>query len=398
MKVLLVHNRYQQPGGEDAVFEAERDLLRSRGHQVVVYERHNAEIADYSVLRRAGLPRQAIWSDAFFELKELVGQERPGVAHFHNTFPLVSPAGYYACKAFAVPVVQTLHNYRLLCPGALLFRRGRVCEDCLGRAAPWPGVLHRCYRGSLAQSAAAAAMLSLHRWYRTFHHAVDAYIALTAHGRVTFIRGGLPANLIYIKPNFLPEEPLPAQGPGEGALFAGRLSQEKGAALLLTAWQQLPEKPLRMLGDGPLRKELESLGRACPGVTWGGWVSIEALRRAIATAAFVALPSLWYEGHPMLLLQAYASGRPVLASRGGGLADLVRHGETGLLFEPGDASDLAAKARELLDHPEETARMGRAAHKMYQRKYTPQRNYQRLMEIYDAAMQRVMGAVPPAIS
>ena len=251
----MLHNHYQQPGGEDQVFEVEGALLEAHGHRVLRYTQHNDSVAD---MTRAELAKATVWNTvAYRELRTLIREEQPQVAHFHNTFPLISPAAYHAARAERVPVVQTLHNYRLICPSALFFREGRVCEDCSGKAVPWPGVAHACYRGSRSSSAAVAAMLTAHRVLGTWSRAVDAYIGLTEFARQRFVRGGLPAEKIVVKPNFVHPDPGAGGGDGEYVLFVGRLSEEKGVDTLLKAWKRPRVRvPLKIVGDGPLVPEV----------------------------------------------------------------------------------------------------------------------------------------------
>ena len=190
MKILVVHNYYKQPGGEDQCVAAEVALLKAHGHEVIPYSVRNDSI---DTLGRLTVASRTIWSrSAYREVRQLIRTHRPQIAHFNNTFPLISPAAYYAARAEGVRVVQTLHNFRLLCPNALFFRNGRVCEDCLGRSFPWPGIAHKCYRGSRMASAAAAAMVAVHRVLGTWREAVDVYVALTEFSRQKFIAGGLP--------------------------------------------------------------------------------------------------------------------------------------------------------------------------------------------------------------
>ena len=245
MRILLIHERYQYAGGEDIVFEAEKALLTAHGHEVAVYERNNEEINRYSSLQKAALLYKTTWAqDSYRDFVTLVREFRPQIAHFHNTFPLISPAAYYACARAGTPVVQTLHNYRLICPVAIIYRDGHVCTDCVGQM-PWPGILHACYRDSRAQTAAVAAMIAVHRGVRTWSQKVDTYIAVSDFARAMFIRGGLPADKVVVKPNFVPTDPGPREGDqvGRYALFVGRLSPEKGIDLLLDAWRSLRTSP-----------------------------------------------------------------------------------------------------------------------------------------------------------
>ena len=251
MRVLLVHNFYREPGGEDYAFHAEATVLQRSGHEVKTFERSSAEATETvaGVLRTAaGTP----WAtEAVAALDRAIIDFGPDVVHFHNTFPLISPAAYYTAARAGVPVVQTLHNYRLLCARADLFRDGKVCEDCVGRRFPTPALRHRCYRGSLPGTAAVAGMLALHKALGTWGKTVDRYVALTEFAREKLVQGGLPRERFRIKPNFLVDPPSPRSGNGEHALFLGRLTEEKGIRTLMRAWSRI-DIPLRIVGSGPL--------------------------------------------------------------------------------------------------------------------------------------------------
>lgn len=390
MKILTVHNKYQHRGGEDAVVAAETRLLESQGHAVIHYERDNDELKGKSWIGALAIATETVWSFSnHTALREIMKTDRPDVAHFHNTFPLISPSAYYACAEAGVPVVQTLHNYRLLCPGAAFLRDGKVCEECLGRAVPWPGVLHGCYRGSRPATLATAAMLSVHRAMGTWQNKVNLYVALTEFARRQFIEGGLPADRIVVKSNFIANRPARQAFGGAYALFVGRLSAEKGTQLLPVAWHWLQtQTPLRIVGDGPLLKpllkDIEREGLASRIEVMGRRAS-EEVGAIMAGARFLVMPSVWYEGFPMTVVEAYACGLPVIASRIGSLAEIVEDGVTGLHFNPGDAKDLATKVEWAWTHPEEMEEMGRAARREFEAKYMAERNYQTLMRIYATA-------------
>ncbi len=385
MKIVLLHNNYQQPGGEDAVFEAEKVLLDRMGHEIIPFVEDNARLNGMSALKAA---RNTIWSrEAQGKLRQLIRETRPDVAHFHNTFLMISPAAYYACKEARVPVVQTLHNYRLICPGALLMREGRVCEDCVGRAIPWSGVVHGCWRSSRAGTAVVAAMLAVHRLMKTWSKQVDLYIALTEFARRKFIEGGLPAEKIVVKPNFVAPDPGEGQHAGGYALFVGRLSPEKGVVTLLRAWKRLKGVPLKVVGDGPLREEVQGLGRreGLTEVEVLGQKPREEVLGLMHEAKVLVFPSRCYEGFPMTIAEAFACGLPVIASRLGAMAEIVEDQRTGLLFRPGDPENLAEKVEWAWGHPKELAEMGREARREYEQKYTAEKNYEILMEIYERA-------------
>jgi len=384
MKILVSHNIYQRPGGEDVVARSEKELLNARGHQVVEYVRHNDEIASYGPWSKATLAARTVWAwDSHREIRALLERERPHIAHFHNTFPLISPAAYYACRDADVPVVQWLHNPRLVCPAATFQRNHRVCQDCLGRKFAWPAVLHACYRGSRAETFVVAGALAIHWQLRTWNRLVDRFIVCTDFYRRKFVEAGLPAEKIAVKPHFVEDYGV---GPTTGtyALFVGRLAPEKGVDTLLKAWTKLSGIPLRVRGEGPLEGSAQRLTEES-----GGAVQLlprlpkSELVRLMQGARFLVWPSEgYYETFGYVAVEAFSCGIPVVASRVGVAEEIVEDGRTGLHFTPSDPQDLAAKVEWAWAHPAEMQAMGRAARAEYERKYTAERNYPMLMEIY----------------
>jgi glycosyltransferase involved in cell wall biosynthesis len=372
--VLFVHNAYQRQGGEDSVVAEEIALLKSHGHSVETYFRHNDDIASLSSVAAA---RQTLWaSRTTHELAAQIRDFRPDIIHVHNTFPLISPSVYWAADQAGVPVVQTLHNFRLMCLNALFLREGKVCEDCMGHL-PWRGVARACYRGSRAASAALAGMLTLHRGLGTYRNKVARYIALNEFCRGKFIEGGLPAERVVVKPNFV-DFAAPPPSPRAGLLFVGRLSTEKGVTTLAEAKALQPDAALRVAGDGPEAGLLDGVA----GVVRLGSLPGEAVRQEMGRAVALVVPSIWYENFPRTIVEAFACSLPVIASRIGALADIVQDGETGLLFEPGNPRDLADKMAWAQAYPEQMAAMGRNARAQYEAEFSAEVNYQRLMEIY----------------
>ena len=289
-----------------------------------------------------------VWSQhSFKQMKEMIRSIQPDLVHFHNIFPLLSPSVYYACQSANIPVVQTLHNYRMLCPSALLLRNGRPCQDCLEKLLPWPGILHSCYRNSAVATTGVAAMTAIHRLLATWNRKIDYFIALTEFARQKFIEGGLPADKLRVKPNFIHPDPGSKQGKGAFALFVGRFSPEKGMETMLRAWALVKNIPLQLAGDGPQRIYIQKimLDQGLTNIVIKGQMPKDHVLSLIKSAQFLVFPSLWYEGFPLAIAEAFACGLPVIASRLGALAEIIEDGRTGLLFNPGDAEDLAQKVK-----------------------------------------------------
>ncbi|RZI85809.1 MAG: glycosyltransferase family 1 protein [Rubrivivax sp.] len=379
LKVLMVHNGYQQRGGEDSVVDSEIDMLRGHGHEVQVYRRHNDDIHGLS---RARLLAETLWSGRTVDdITALAKQFRPDVIHVHNTMPLVSPSVFWAADRLGMPIVQTLHNFRLVCLDATFLRDGQVCEDCLGKA-PWRGVVRRCYRGSAPQSTVMATMLMAHRAAGTFQHKVTRYIALNEFCKRKLVQGGLPADRISVKPNFLEWRDAPAPSERRGGLYVGRLSTEKGIAVLLAALRDQPGADVRVVGTGPFAAETQAL----LGELALGFRPLPEVLSLMASAAYLVLPSVCYEGFPRTIVEAYACGLPVIASRLGSMAELVDDGQTGLLFTPGDPADLAAKLAWAAANPAEMRRMGQIGRERYEQRFTPDINHRELLHIYEQAI------------
>ena len=341
MKILLIHNTYQQPGGEDVVFEQERRLLQQYGHQVTSYERSNHEIEQLSLSEKLGLVTRIIAADdSKLAIRKILDKFQPDLVHAHNTFIMISPSIYEACGEAGVPVLQTLQNYRLLCPAALHFRNGHVCEECPEHGL-LRSVLHGCYRDSRLETAPVAFMLKVHRERGTWANAVTGYVVATEFARQKFIDGGLPPEKIYVKPNFVDPDPGERVRPGDYALFVGRLAPEKGLPTLLAAWSKLKSSiPLVIAGDGPMRSTLEREVEKnnLRQVTFAGRLNSAQTRDAMKRASFLMLPSLWYEGFPMVMAESLACGTPVVASRLGAMQEVITDGRTGLHFNTGDPS------------------------------------------------------------
>ncbi|MEI9890294.1 MAG: glycosyltransferase family 4 protein [Caulobacteraceae bacterium] len=382
MKVLLVHNFYQQPGGEDAVVRQEEALLKAHGVEVVLHTVHSTSIQ--SPLDQARVALSVSYNRrARDDLRSRLEAEKPDVMHVHNFFPLLSPSIFDASAAAGVASVFTLHNFRILCPTAFLYHDEQVRERSL-RHSSWWTVPRRVYRDSVLGTLAVANMVETHKRRGTWRKKVDRFIALTPYAKTKFIEGGVQPGRISVKGNaVVGGPPASANGERRGGLFVGRLSSEKGVGAMLEAWRGLPY-PLRIIGDGPMADQVARA--AGPWVTPLGRLSAEEVRREMEAAAFLILPSVWYEMFPLAAVEAMAAGLPILASDLGGLDSIVTANQTGLLFRVADPVDLEDKVRWAVANPQRMAQMGEAARQRYLDRHTPAQNYERLMEIYREAM------------
>lgn len=385
MKILLCHNYYQQRGGEDESFHAEASLLEAYGHEVYKFTLHNDAI---KVMRRRELVLKTLWNpDAYRSIRKMIRALQPDLIHCTNIFPLMSPAVYYAAKAEQLPLIQSLRNYRLLCPGATLLREDRICEDCLGKTIAWPGIWHGCYRNSKGASLVVALAKGLFRLMEALQSNVDIYFTPSEFARQKFIEGGFNPQKIMVKPNFVFPDPQPGTGEGSFAVFVGRLSPEKGIDTLLTAWRTAGlQLPLKIIGDGPLAAKVMEAAATQPNIHWLGRKPLPAVLEIIGAARCLIMPSIWYETFGRTIIEAYAKGTPVIAANIGAIAELVQPGRTGFLFKPGDARELTEKVTDLLENPNRHRQMRQTARAVFKEKYSAEKNYAMIMEIYEKAL------------
>ncbi|MBE9034022.1 glycosyltransferase family 4 protein [aff. Roholtiella sp. LEGE 12411] len=387
MKVLLLHNRYQFAGGEDGVVKAEKLLLEANEHHVSLLEVSNQDITN--AWDKVATAVSAIYS---YSAKEQVSREiihfRPDIVHVHNFFPLLSPSIYDACHKHGVPVVQTLHNYRLACPKAMPFRNGKVCEDCIGELIPWPSIVYGCYRNSRVQSSVVTAMITWHRLRNTWQERVDAYIVFTEFQKEKMVQAGLPREKIYVKPNFIfsPDATAKVYQRDQYLLFVGRLSEEKGISILIDTYiQENLHIPLKIVGDGPLRQKLQTKVQNSGYyhvIEFLGFQDKQVVLSLMQHANLLVFPSIWYEGFPLTIAEAFACGLPVLVSKLGGLTEIVEDGVNGLYFEAGNSHDLAQQIKWASTHDEAMLSMSKGALDSYKNKYSSEDNYQQLINIY----------------
>ncbi len=386
MKILQLHNRYQIIGGEEGVVQAEHQLLTQNGHQVQQLEVTNDRISGPIAKLNAAIG--AIYSRKSRQqvLRE-IQTFQPDLVHVHNFFPLLSPSIYDACLQLHIPVVQTLHNYRLICPKAMLFRDNQICEVCVGKPFALQGVRSGCYRSSRPETAIVATMLAFHQARGTWRDRVSAYIALTEFQKQKLIQGGLPAHKIHVKPNFidLPEQVnIPSRE--NFVLFVGRLAEEKGVALLIEAYIQDPNlPPLKLVGDGPLMRVLKTkvfTAGMTDRITFLGRQEKSQVLDLMHRAQVLVFPSIWYEGFPLTLAEAFACGLPAIVPNLGSMAEIVEPGVTGFHFTPQSSVDLLKTLQIALANPTQLSQFSQQAKKTYQTHYTGKTNYDRLMSIY----------------
>ncbi len=387
-RVLIVHERYALFGGEDAAVDADIALLRSRGHVVHPWILENSGIGSWGIRRKLALAWKTTWNA--HSSRELLAQAerfRPDVVHFHNILPIVSPSALHAAHTAGLPVVITLHNYRLLCPAGTFFRQGRPCEECHQKSL-LRGVIHGCYRGSRGQTAVVAFMLTSHRIMGTWSHCVDAFITPTGFLKAKLVQGGFNAARIHVRPNAVGDG-TPSLEPSENyILFAGRLSAEKGILTLLDAMTHAPEVPLIVIGQGPLESVVrERASESSGSIRYAGHLDREGTDRVLSRARALIFPSLAYETFGLSLVEALSHGVPVVASRLGVRSEMIRDGDEGLLFEPGNPVDLARQIRRLMTDATLRSSMGRQARKSFEERFSQEHGYQRLMEIYRAAIE-----------
>lgn len=384
MKVLRIHNCYLEKGGEDAVLCSEIEMLKRFGHDVILYTPSNSEIKDFSLYGKLRfLIKDIIWSKKTYdEIKKLVKREKPDIAHIHNIFVMVSPSVYYALNEEDIPIVQSLHNFRLFCPGGVFYRNGKICEECNSRNFI-PSIVHRCWRNSFILTFFLARMLKIHHRRKTFQNKISIFIASSEFSKNKFIEAGLPEDKIFVKPNFVDLKIEREKNRENYALYIGRLANYKGIYTLISACEKVPDSHIKIIGDGPLYKELKEKVKKINCIELLGRVpSDKTVVEYMKKSRFIIYPSECYENIPRTIVEAFACGVPVITSRLGARAEIVEDGRTGLHFTPGDSEELASKIEWAWKNPERIEEMGKQAREEYEEAYTVEKNYSILMKIY----------------
>jgi glycosyltransferase involved in cell wall biosynthesis len=392
VKVLVVHNRYRsaQPSGENVLVEDEASLLEEHGCRVERLVVSSDDIAGWRTARKALLPARVVWSsDGYRRTAATIERFRPDVVHFHNTFPLLSPSTLWAARRSGVAVVQTLHNFRPLCPAGTLARDGRICEECLGRL-PLPAVRHGCYRGSRAATVPLGLMSAVHDVLGTWSRCVDVLVVPSEFARRKYVEAGWPAHKLAVKHNTVRDPGVQRRGPGSGFVCLSRLEDEKGVDVLLRAWSEAfprGEQKLVVVGSGSCELVLGNAARSRHGVELRGRVDRRRALRLVETARAVVAPVRCYEIFGLTLVEAYALGVPVVGSKIGAVGEIVDDEQTGLLVSPESVPELARALGRLAESPELSVRLGAGARRAYETRFHPAETTERLLGIYEGAVR-----------
>lgn len=389
MKILVIHNYFNERGGEDEVVDSEINLLKQYGHEVIVYKSTNKEIDSYSLYRKIRyLIKEFNWSESSYsQVKDIVIREKPDIAHIHNVFYNITPSVYYALKEQRIPVVQTLHNYRFFCPNAILYRKGKICERCL-HGNFLNSLPNRCWRNSLVLTFFLARLLSLHHKKKTFINNIDIFIALSEFSKNKYIEAGFCREKFLVKPNFInlpSKERIPSQ---DYVLFIGRLEDYKGIITFLAAAQKFKQFQFKIIGDGPLYPGIQKKIGRFSNIQLLGRLPHEQVLQFLCGACALVYPSDCYETFGRAIIEAFACKVPVVASNRGAMSELINDTSTGMLFEPGNSDDLAAKLKYLMQNNGLLNNIKDNAYREYITKYTPEKNYKLLIDIYTQAITR----------
>jgi glycosyltransferase involved in cell wall biosynthesis len=398
MRIVIAHNRYRSvaPSGENRVVDAESEALTGHGHEVIPFERHSDEIESWSAPRKATLPARVVWNpDTRRDLRALLASARPDVVHLHNTFPLLSASVLRACRDAGVPVVATIHNYKLACASGDFFRANSVCHEC-GHGSPLPGLLHGCYRDSRSATAPVALAIGAH--HRAWRSLVSAYVFISAAQRDLLAGLRLPRERAFVKHNLIPRRLAAAPGDREPTVvYAGRLDEAKGIRLLMAAWDRyltdrsdapVSRSGLRLViaGSGPLTHEVAGWAAAHPSVELAGLLDRARCVRLMGKARAVILPSAWEETFGLTAVEAMAVNTPPIAAAHGSFPELISADTDGMLFPAGEAAALAEVLADVESNPERYLKLGVRARETYERRFNPERNIRQLEDIYQYAI------------
>ena len=392
MRILICHNFYRNCGGEAQAVLKEKELLENKGHKTILFTRESKEIDSYNFFQKLSLFFNSIFSFSVYrKIKEIIEKEKPDIAHIHNVFPLLSPSIYYALKNMKVPIVQAVHNYRFLCPnGLFLTNKGQICERCK-KGNFFNAIVKKCYRNSYLQTMVMALTLYLHRKFKTFEKKIKVFITPSSFLKRKLIEGGIPKEKIIVEPHFVKSDEMkPNYEVGNYVVYMGRLSREKGLFTLLQAWKKVPAVSLKIIGKGPVQNELENFitQEGISNVEFSGFISGQKRFGILRRAICMVVPSECYENMPYAILESFAFGVPVIASRIGGLAEMVKNEKNGLLFNPGDSDDLVKKINYICENPDKALTMRKYAYKCVEANYSAEKHYNQLKAIYRKSIEQ----------
>jgi len=389
LNILIAHNFYKQRGGEDVIFESESKLLEDHGHNIYRYAISNKDINGTFKSLAAGV--SAVYNSASARrIKEVIADFNPDVIHVHNFWPMISPAIFYEAKKANVPIVHSIHNFRLLCPSAYLYFDHAIYEKSINKVFPFDAIRKGVYRNSKIQTAVLAFMTAYHNKMGTWKNKIDQFIINTEFAKKKFLASSLELtdSQFYVKPNFVPDYQQDSHQRQrlDQYLFVGRLSEEKGLEVLVETFKRL-KLPITIVGDGPLKNLVEQAANECPTIHYVGFKNKQEVIEYLKTTRAMILPSLWYEGLPMTLMEAFCMGAPVIASNLGAMAETIVHGENGLLFETGSSVALEKQLNQLEQNENLRQKLASGARNAYLSRYTPEINYKMLVEVYQKAME-----------
>ena len=386
MKILFIHNRYKQDGGEDVVVELETSILSEKGHEVKTLLFDNRSI-NSGISKIIAAIRSVYNFSSAKKVSKIINEFKPDIIHVHNLFFISSPSVLYAAGKKKIPVILTLHNYRLICANAILLRNNRPCELCISKKFPISGTRYKCYRNSSIESAAVTAITGLHKLYNTWKNKIYTYITLTEFSKSKFLHSSLqvPEHKMITKPNFVPD-PGESNNPREDFfLFAGRIIKEKGVHVLIKAFAEMPESKIIIIGDGPEKESLQKEFQSSQNILFTGYLGKQKVNEYMNRCKALVCPSIWWEGAPLTVIEAFATGTPVIASRLEPMAESVSDGFNGLLFTAGDADDLKRKIKLFNTETNNNSFLYKNARQTYLEKFSPDIHYDAILKIYQLA-------------
>ena len=381
--ILMVHNFYQIGGGEHTVFYNEVELLKKHGHKVISYTRDNNEL-NQSIIKKALLPFTTIWSfKTYIEIRKIIKKESINVVHCHNTFPLISPSVYYAARSMNIPVIQTIHNFRFICPGGILYRNSKNCEKCLINNNFKNAVKNKCYRNSKLQTLVITNMLKIHRKLNTFEKI--NYIFLTEFNKSKFVKLiNINGENIFIKPNFVEKKfnLVRSNKLNNTFIFMGRLDENKGIKFLIDVWKDIKDYELHIYGDGTFKDDVIKASHECKNIKYYGFKDQKIIFNDLIKSKGLVMPSECYEGFPMTIAESYSLGIPVLSSNVGNQASIVTKAKAGCTYKLNDKTSFKEKIKDIIENNKEYSKN---AIDYYNKELSPEKNYKELMNIYEKA-------------